>query len=118
MWMPDPWDWRGWKGPEDDKPLSRNEEHLIRWGLTVAFCLFVASLYPAELMPMLGVLLLMGAIAAATAAELREEPVFAAHFTLWDEAAASAALGLLALLAPSLRPGLVVARLLAGGAVS
>ena len=119
MRMFDPWDWHGWDEGEGGEPLGPNAEHLVRWGLTVAVCLFVASLYPVELVPgLLGVLLLMGAIAAATAAELRDEPVFAPHFTLWDEAAASAALGLLAWLVPSLQPGLVVAHLLAGGPMS
>ncbi|AWK86010.1 hypothetical protein [Azospirillum thermophilum] len=97
MRMPDPWNWIRWIDPEDRRPISPDAEHLVRWGVTVALCLFLASLYPPEAVPvMLGGFLLLAALAAAVAAGLRGEPLFAPHFTRWDEAAASAALGLLA----------------------
>ncbi|HYG85674.1 MAG TPA: hypothetical protein VD978_05410 [Azospirillum sp.] len=110
MRMPDRWDWNDWIDPEDRKPVGPNEEHLIRWGLTVVFSLFLASLCPIGTVPvMLGGLLLMAANVAAVAAALREDPVDASHLTLWDEAAASAALGLLALIASPLLRALPLA---------
>ena len=98
MRMPDWWDWENWSEPDEAAaPVGPNQEHLVRWGLTVAACLFLASLCPAGTVPtMLGAFLIMGAWTAAIAAALREEPVDAPHLTLWDEAATLAALGLLA----------------------
>jgi len=99
MRLHDPWGWNDWSG-RDNEPVGPNEEHLIRWGLTVALSLFFASLYPADLvLVMLGAFLLLGAVGAAVAAGVRGEEVFAPHLTRWDEAAASAALGLAALIA-------------------
>ena len=106
MRTPDRWDWNDWSGPEDREPLGPNEEHLIRWGLTIALCLFLASHHPLAAVPiMLGLYLLMAAMGAALAASLNEEPVFAPHLTRWDEAAASAALGLLAWMATAIPAG-------------
>lgn len=114
MRMPDPWDWNGWIDPEDRRPIGPNAEHLVRWGVTAALCLFLASLYPPEAVAvMLGSFLLLAALGAATAASLRGEPLFAPHFTRWDEAAASAALGLLAWSGPGLLRALSLA--FAGG---
>lgn len=69
----------------------------------MALCLFFASSYPMEVMPIkLAGFLLLSALIAAIGAGLREEPILASHFTRWDEAAASAALGLLVLIASPL----------------
>ncbi|MBP2297052.1 hypothetical protein [Azospirillum rugosum] len=101
--MPDPWDRNGWIDPEGQRPVGPNTEHLLRWGVTVALCLFLASLHPPEAVPvMLGGFLLLASLAAAAAAGLRGEPLIAPHFTRWDEAVASAALGLLAWNGPGL----------------
>jgi len=105
MRTPDGWNWNDLSGPDNRGPVDPNQEHLIRWGLTVAFSLFFASLYPLPVVPvMLGTFLLMGALGSCMAAGLRREPVFAPHLTTWDEAAASAALGLLVLIGSSLLP--------------
>jgi len=99
MRTPDRWDWNDWIDPHDQEPVDPNQEHLIRWGLTVALCLFFASHYPMEMMAIrLAGFLLLGALMAAVGAALRKEPILAPHFTRWDEAAASAALGLLMLI--------------------
>jgi hypothetical protein len=96
MRTPDRWDWNDWIDPNDQEPVDPNKEHLIRWTLMVVVCLFLASHFPVEVMAIkLSGFLLMGAVMAAIAAGLRQEPVFAPHFTWWDEAAASATLGLL-----------------------
>jgi hypothetical protein len=99
MRTPDRWDWNDWIDPNDQEPVDPNQEHLIRWVLTVALCLFFASHYPVEVMPIkLAGFLLLGALMATLGAALRKEAVLAPHFTRWDEAAASAALGLLMLI--------------------
>jgi len=96
MRTPDRWDWNDWIDPNDQEPVDPNREHLIRWTLMVVVCLFLASHFPVEVMAIkLSGFLLMGAIMAAIAAGLRQEPLLAPHFTWWDEAAASATLGLL-----------------------
>src|SRR3954454_11167783 len=96
MRTPDRWDWNDWIDPNDQEPVDPNREHLIRWTLMVVVCLFLASHFPVEVMAIkLSGFLLMGAIMAAIAAGLHQEPLLAPHFTWWDEAAASATLGLL-----------------------
>jgi hypothetical protein len=107
MRTPDRWNWNDWLDPNDQEPVDPNQEHLIRWGLMVAFCLFFASHYPVEVMPIkLAGFLLLGALMAAIGAALREEAILAPHLTRWDEAAASAALGLLVLIASPMLRGL------------
>ncbi|HYH37004.1 MAG TPA: hypothetical protein VD860_02190 [Azospirillum sp.] len=105
MRTPDWWDWNSWIDPDDRKPVGRNEEHLIRWGLTAAVCLFLASFQPPDRVCLaLGTYLLLAAMTAAMVAGRRGELPWGPHITRWDEAAASAALGLLAWIVSAVFP--------------
>jgi hypothetical protein len=102
----DPHDWYGfgdWRGGD---PVDPNTVHLLRWGFLVALSACLASFAPPALMPaVLSMLLHLAALGSAVVAGLKEEPVDAPHFTSWDEAAASVALGLLLdILFPALLP--------------
>ncbi|MFC4174906.1 hypothetical protein ACFOYU_23095 [Microvirga sp. GCM10011540] len=95
-----PQDWspfHDWFNPDEDRrdPDRRNREVLLRWCMSVAFCLCFASLAPPSLIPFTfaGLMFLAGMTSLAYACLCGDQPL-ALHLTAWDEAALSFVLSL------------------------
>lgn len=78
-------------------PVEVSRRGVVRLGLMVAVCFFLASMMPSGLvMATFSSLLTFAALVSALLAALTREPVWAGHVTRWDQSSVLLALGLIA----------------------